>query len=297
MKKIGVFICHCGINIAKTVDVEALTEEIKKYPGVVHAENYKYMCSDPGQNLIIEAIKQKNLDAIVVAACSPTLHENTFRNATERGGLNRYTCEMANIREQCSWVHEEKNVATRKAGDIIKTMIEKVRFDESLEPIYVDVTKKALVIGGGIAGIQAALDIANAGIETILLERSPSIGGRMAQLSETFPTLDCSQCILTPKMVEAAQHPKIRLMTYCELEDISGSVGNFKVKIRKKASYVDNSKCTGCGVCYEKCPIKVPSEFNEFLTTRKAIYTPFPQAIPNKPVIDAKNCTYFVKGG
>ncbi len=297
MKKIGVFICHCGINIAKTVDVEALTEEIKKYPGVVHAENYKYMCSDPGQNLIIEAIKQKNLDAIVVAACSPTLHENTFRNATERGGLNRYTCEMANIREQCSWVHEEKNVATRKAGDIIKTMIEKVRFDEPLEPIFIDVTKKALVIGGGVAGIQAALDIANAGIETILLERSPSIGGRMAQLSETFPTLDCSQCILTPKMVEAAQHPKVKLMTYCELEDISGTVGNFKVKIRKKASYVDNSKCTGCGVCYEKCPIKVPSEFNEFLTTRKAIYTPFPQAIPNKPVIDAKNCTYFVKGG
>ncbi len=297
MKKIGVFICHCGINIAKTVDVEALTEEMKKYPGVEHAENYKYMCSDPGQNLIINAIKEKKLDAIVVAACSPTLHENTFRNTTERGGLNRYVCEMANIREHCSWVHEEKEVATKKAGEIIKTMIEKVRFDESLEPIFVDVIKKALVIGGGIAGVQAALDIANAGIETILVEKSPSIGGRMAQLSETFPTLDCSQCILTPKMVEAAQHPKIKLMTYSEVEELSGTVGNFKVKIRKKASYVDNSKCTGCGVCYEKCPIKVPSEFNEHLTTRKAIYTPFPQAIPNKPVIDAKNCTYFLKGG
>lgn len=184
MKRIGVFICHCGINIAKTVDVDALTEELKKYPGVVHVENYKYMCSDPGQNLILNAIKEKNLDGVVVAACSPTLHENTFRNAAERGGLNRYVSEMANIREQCSWVHEDRVVATKKALEIIKTMIEKVRLNESLEPILVDVTKRALVIGGGIAGIQAALDIATAGIETILVERSPSIGGRMAQKME-----------------------------------------------------------------------------------------------------------------
>lgn len=282
MKRIGVFICHCGINIAKTVDVEALTEEIKKYPGVVHAENYKYMCSDPGQNLILETIKNKNLDAIVVAACSPTLHENTFRNATERGGLNRYVCEMANIREQCSWVHEDRTVGTKKAGEIIKMMIEKVRFDESLEPILVDVTKRALVIGGGIAGIQAALDIANAGIETILVEKSPSIGGRMAQLSETFPTLDCSQCILTPKMVEVVQNRNIKLVPYSELEEVAGTVGNFKVKIRQKSPYVDWDKCNGCGECALVCPVSLPNEFEENLTTRTAIYRPFPQAVPNR---------------
>ncbi|MGQ9534852.1 MAG: NAD(P)-binding protein [bacterium] len=282
MKKIGVFICHCGINIAKTVDVETLTEEIKKYPGVIHAENYKYMCSDPGQHLIVQAIKEKKLDAVVVAACSPTLHENTFRNATERGGLNRYTCEMANIREQCSWVHEERKVATKKAGEIIKTIIEKVRFDEALEPILVDVTKRALVIGGGIAGIQAALDIANAGIETILIEKSPSIGGRMAQLSETFPTLDCSQCILTPKMVEVVQNRNIKLMTYSEIEEVTGTVGNFKVKIRQKSTFVDWDKCNGCGECALVCPVLVPNEFEENLTTRTAIYRPFPQAVPNR---------------
>ncbi len=297
MKKIGVFICQCGINIAKTVDIDALTEEIKKYPGVEHVESYKYMCSDPGQNIIVNAIKEKNLDSVVVAACSPTLHELTFRNTTQRSGLNPYVCEMANIREQCSWVHDDKEVATKKAAVIIKTMVEKVRFDEPLEPIFVDVTKKALVIGGGIAGIQAALDIANAGIETILVERSPSIGGRMAQLSETFPTLDCSQCILTPKMVETVQHPKIKLHVYSEIDEVSGSIGNFNVKIKNRATYVDNDKCTGCGVCYEKCPIKVDSEFNENIAKRKAIYTPFPQAVPNKPVIDAENCTYFLKEG
>jgi len=297
MKRIGVFICHCGINIAKTVDVEALTEEIKKYPGVEHAENYKYMCSDPGQNLVVTAIKEHKLDAVVVAACSPTLHENTFRNAAERGGLNRYVCEMANIREHCSWVHDDKAVATRKAAHIIKSIIEKVKYDEPLEPIHVNVTKRALVVGGGIAGIQAALDIANAGVETILVERGPSIGGRMAQLSETFPTLDCSQCILTPKMVEVSQHKNIKLMTYAEVEEITGSVGNFKVKIKKKAAYVDRDKCTGCGLCYEKCPIKVKSEFEEGLGERKAIYTPFPQAVPNKPVIDTEHCTFFLKPG
>lgn len=297
MKRIGVFICHCGINIAKTVDVEALTEELKKYPGVVHAENYKYMCSDPGQNLVVNAIKEHKLDAVVVAACSPTLHENTFRNTSERGGLNRYVCEMANIREHCSWVHDDKAVASNKASHIIKSIIEKVKYDEPLEPINVSVTKRALVVGGGIAGIQAALDIANAGVETILVEKGPSIGGRMAQLSETFPTLDCSQCILTPKMVEVSQHKNIKLFPYSEVDEIAGSVGNFKVKIKRKASYVDHAKCTGCGICYEKCPIKVDSEFEECLGKRKAIYTPFPQAVPNKPVIDKEHCTFFLKPG
>ncbi len=288
MKNIGVFICHCGINIAKTVDVEALTEEIKKYPGVAYAENYKYMCSDPGQNIITEAIKKHKLDAIVVSACSPTLHENTFRNTTARGGLNRYVCEMANIREHCSWVHDEKDIATKKAAKIIKSIIEKVKYDEPLDPILVNVTKRSLVIGGGIAGIQAALDIANAGVETILVEKSPSIGGHMIQLSETFPTLDCSQCIMTPKMVEVAQHDKITLLTYSEVEEIAGSVGNFQVKIRQKSPYIDWEKCNGCGECDQVCPVTTKDEFECNLSDRKAIYRPFPQAVPNRFTISKK---------
>lgn len=256
MKKIGVFICHCGINIASTVDVEKVTEELSKYPGVAYAENYTYMCSDPGQALISEAIKEKGLEAIVVAACSPTLHELTFRKVGRMAGLNPYQCEIANIREQCSWVHPEKKVATEKAIKIIKTVVEKVRYNESLSPISVPLTKRALVIGGGIAGIQASLDIANSGYEVVLVERTPSIGGHMAQLSETFPTLDCSQCILTPRMVEVAQHPKIKLYTYSEVEDISGYAGNFKVKIKKKPRYVDEDKCTGCGECLTACPVR-----------------------------------------
>lgn len=295
-ERIGVFVCHCGINIAGTVDVKRVAEEIAKMPEVVHAEDYRYMCSDPGQELIKKRIKEKNLDAVVIAACSPTLHENTFRRVVESAGLNPYLCEIANIREQCSWVHVDKEKATQKAIKIVKTIVKKVAGNEPLEKIGVGITKRALVIGGGIAGIQTSLDIANAGYEVILVEKSPSIGGRMAQLSETFPTLDCSQCILTPKMVEVAQHPNIKLYNYAEVEEISGYVGNFKAKIRLKASYVDWKKCTGCGLCTEKCPTKVPSEFEMGLATRKAIYVPFPQAVPNRPVIDKDNCLYFKTG-
>jgi heterodisulfide reductase subunit A len=235
---------------------------------------------------------------VIVAACSPTLHEVTFRRAAMAAGMNQYQVEIANIREQCSWVHQgDKEAATEKAIRTIKVMIEKARLDEALEPISVPMTPRALVVGGGIAGIQAALDIANAGHEVILVEKSASIGGHMAQLSETFPTLDCSQCIMTPKMVEVAQHPKIELMTYSEVDDVSGYVGNFKVTIKKKAAYVNRDVCTGCGLCVEKCPAKTPSEFDEQLADRKAIYTPFPQAVPNKPVLDAEHCTYFLKDG
>lgn len=296
MKRIGVFICHCGINIAGTVDIPKVVEEIKNYPGVSYVTDYKYLCSDPGQDLVKKAIQENKLDGVVIAACSPTLHENTFRRASASAGMNPYQCEIANIREQCSWVHKDKKAATPKAIKIIKSIIEKVRLNESLVPIGVPITKRALVIGAGISGIQASLDIANSGYEVVLLEREPSIGGHMAQLSETFPTLDCSQCILTPKMVETGQHPRIKLYTYSELEDVSGYIGNFKVKIRQKASYVDRDLCNGCGLCIEKCPTKVPSEFDRFLGVRKAIYTPFPQAVPNKPVIDKNNCTYFKTG-
>ncbi len=297
MKRIGIFICHCGINIAEIVDVKCVRDEISKYPGVVYAEDYIYMCSEPGQELIKETIKEKKLDAIIVASCSPSLHETTFRRAVESVGLNPYQLEIANIREHCSWVHhDDPEKATSKAINIIKTIIEKVKENESLFPVSVPVTRKALVIGGGIAGIQASLDIANSGYEVVLIEKDPSIGGHMIQLSETFPTLDCAQCILTPKMVEAGHHPNIKLLTYSEIEEISGYVGNFKAKIRLKARFVDWDKCTGCGLCSEKCPTKVPSEFEEGLGKRKAIYIPFPQAVPAKPVIDREHCLYFKTG-
>jgi heterodisulfide reductase subunit A len=297
MSRIGVFICHCGENIGATVDCARVAEEASRIPGVSHSIDYKYMCSDPGQNMIKEAIREKGLTGVVVGACSPRMHEPTFRRACAEAGLNPYLCEMANLREHCSWVHEKSEATTRKAFDLVKIMVEKVKRNQPLLPIKVPVTKTALVIGGGIAGIQAGLDIANAGHKVIMVEREPSIGGHMSQLSETFPTLDCSQCILTPRMVEVAQHPNITLYTYSELEGIEGFIGNFKAKIRKKARCVDEKLCTGCGMCTQKCPTKkIPSEFNTGLGLRSAIYVPFPQAVPNKPVIDKDHCTFFQKG-
>ena len=296
MKRIGVFVCHCGINIAETVDVKHVAEEVLKMPGVAYTQDYIYMCSDPGQALVREKIKEEKLDAVIIAACSPNLHESTFRAAAEEAGLNPWQCEIANIREQCSWIHSNREKATEKAIKIVGTLVEKSRLNESLEPIPVSIKKKALVIGGGIAGIQAALDIADSGYKVILVEKDSSIGGHMAQLSETFPTLDCSQCILTPKMVAAGKHPNIELMTYSEIEEIAGYVGNFNVKIRRKAPFVDWDKCTGCGLCMEKCPAKVPSVFDRELITHGAIYVPFPQAVPNKPVIDKNSCIYFKTG-
>lgn len=297
MSRIGVFVCHCGENIAGTVDCGSVAADAAKIPGVVHSVDYKYMCSDPGQNLVKEAIKEHNLTGVVVAACSPRMHENTFRKACAEAGINPYMCEMANIREHCSWVHEKCASTTEKALDLIKVLVSKVRKNRPLTSIKVPVTKTALVIGGGIAGIQASLDIANCGHKVILVEKEQSIGGHMAQLSETFPTLDCSQCILTPRMVEAGQHPNITLMNYSELDSLEGFIGNFKAKIKKKAKSVDYSKCTGCGLCITKCPAKkIPSEFNTGLGTRTAIYVPNPQAVPNKPVIDRDNCTFFKEG-
>lgn len=297
MARIGVFICWCGSNIAETVDVEKVSEVSAQIPGVVYSINYKYMCSDPGQDLIKKAIRDYNLTGVVVASCSPRMHEVTFRRAASEAGLNPYMLEMANIREQCSWVHNNKEEATKKAIDLVRMMVEKVKRNQPLTNIKIPVTKKALVIGGGVAGIQAALDIASGGVKTILLDKEPSIGGHMSMLDETFPTLDCSQCILTPKMVEASQHPNIEIVTYSEIDNVSGFVGNFKVRIKKKARYVDPKECTGCGICWNKCPVSVPSEFEQGLGKRKAIYIPFPQAVPNKPVIDVENCIYFTSGG
>ncbi|MDP3150735.1 MAG: CoB--CoM heterodisulfide reductase iron-sulfur subunit A family protein [Ignavibacteria bacterium] len=298
MMRIGVFICHCGENIGRTVDCPAVAEAAGRFPGVAYAVDNKYMCSDPGQNLVKNAIKEKNLDAVVVGSCSPHMHEKTFRKACSDAGLNPYLFEMANLREHCSWVHEDIVEATKKAIDLTRIAVEKVKRNAPLQPIRVPVTKRALVIGGGISGIQAALDIANAGFECVLVEKEPSIGGHMSQLSETFPTLDCSQCILTPRMVEVYQHPKIKLLTYSEVEKVEGFIGNFKVTVRKKARGIDDTKCNGCGNCAQKCPIKKKafSEFDEGLSFRPAIYVPFPQAVPNIPVIDKSVCTYFQTG-
>ena len=297
MQRIGVFVCHCGTNIAATVDVEKAVEAIKNEPGVVHAEDYQYMCSEAGQSKIQEAIKEKHLTGVVVCSCSPRMHENTFRKAVEKAGLNPYMLEIANIREHCSWIHKNREEATEKAIILARAAVAKVHLNAPLQPGESKVVKRALVIGGGIAGIQTALDIADAGYEVDIVEKTPSIGGRMSQLDKTFPTLDCSACILTPKMVEASAHERINLFTYSEVEKVSGFVGDFKVDIRKKARSVDMSKCTGCGVCSQKCPSKkTPSEFNRGLGTRSAIYTPFAQAIPNVPVIDREHCIKFQTG-
>ena len=294
--RIGVFVCHCGINIAKTVDVERVTAEIAQEPNVVFATNYTYVCSTPGQQMIVDAIKEHNLNRLIVASCSPKMHEPTFRRAAAKGGLNPFVCEMANIREQCSWVHQDREKATQKAIEIIHTMLEKVKGDAPLEISTMPITRRVLVIGAGIAGIQSALDIAGGGHEVLLLDRYPCIGGHMAQLGETFPTLDCASCIFTPKVVEVAQHEKIKLLTYSEVESVTGSVGNFEVTIRRKSRSVSEEKCTGCGLCCEKCPTKVTSEFDHGLTKRKAIYIPFAQAVPNVATIDKEHCIYYRTG-
>jgi len=289
-KRIGLFVCHCGVNIAGVVDVEKVAQVLKDYPGVTFSTDYVYMCSDPGQQMIIDTIKEKHLDAIIVAACSPTLHEKTFQEAARLAGLNPYQIEIANIREQDSWVHTDKEKATKKAVRIVKSHVAKARQNENLDPIKVDVNRRALVIGGGVSGLQAAMDIADHGYEVILVEKNPSIGGKMIQLSETFPTLDCSQCILTPKMVEVSRHPRIKLLTYHEVDSISGFVGNFKVRIKKKPRYVDETLCNLCNECEKVCPQVVPDEFNLGLSFRKAIYLPFPQAIPGTFTLDAEHC-------
>ncbi|MFB3825867.1 MAG: 4Fe-4S binding protein [Bryobacteraceae bacterium] len=297
MARVGVFVCWCGDNIARHVDVEEVARRAGELPGVRCAVHYRYMCSDPGQTLMRERIAAGRLDAVVVASCSPHMHLKTFRAAARAAGVNPYMVEMANIREHCSWVHHDRQAATAKAADLVRMAVAKARHNEPLEPIRVPVTRRALVIGGGVAGIQAALDIADAGYEVVMVEREPSIGGKMAGLSETFPTLDCSQCILTPRMVEVGQHPRIRLYTCAEVEEVSGFIGNFTVSIRRKARYVDVSKCSGCGDCWTSCPIKRnPSEFDYGMGMRPAIYVPFPQAVPARPVIDRNNCTRLKRG-
>lgn len=297
MQRIGVFVCHCGTNIAATVDVQKVAETLGKEPGVVFSTDYQYMCSQTGQELIQTKVKELGLTGVVICSCSPRMHEQTFRKACEKVGLNGYMVEIANIREQCSWIHKDRDEATEKAVVLGRAAIAKVQLNAPLQAGTSPVTKRALVIGGGIAGIQTALDIADAGFEVDIVEKQPTIGGKMTQIDKTFPTLDCAACILTPKMVEAAQNEKIHIYAYSEVEAVSGFVGNFHVKIRRKARFVNEDVCTGCGLCTEKCPQKnVPNLFNLGLDNRRAIYIPFAQAVPKVATIDADYCKMLKEG-
>ncbi len=299
-ERIGVYICHCGTNIAGVVDVADVSKwagEKLADKGVVVSRDYKFMCSSLGQELIQKDIKEQKLTRVVVAACSPHLHEKTFRNACKGADLNPYLCELVSIREQDSWVHTDKAAATAKAKAIVSGGVSRVVHHEALEPLRVPIHPDTLVVGGGIAGIQAALEIADAGFRVYLVEREPSIGGHMAQFDKTFPTLDCSACILTPKMVDVGNHPNITLLTWSEVQKVDGYVGNFAVTIKKKPRYIKTEDCTGCGICWEKCPKKVvDTVFEAGMGNRKAVYVPFPQAVPKYPVIDDVNCTYYLKG-
>jgi len=296
MAKVGVFICHCGVNIAGKVDVARVAEEIGRMPEVAFSTDYKFMCSSPGQKLVADAVKEHGLNRIVVAACSPKMHLPTFQKTIAKSGLNQYLISMANIREQCSWVTEDREQATAKAIDLVRRQVKRVAHADPLEDVSVPVERTALVLGGGVAGIQAALDIADGGRKVILVEKTSSLGGKMAQLDETFPTLDCSQCILTPKMVEAAQHPNIEIRANTTVNKVDGYVGNFEVTLDRRPTYVDATRCIACGLCVTKCPVRdVPDEFNAGLGKCRAVATPFPQAVPAIPVIDARYCLKLTK--
>ena len=299
-ERIGVYICHCGTNIAGVVDVEAVRDfagDALAGRGVVVARDSKFMCSSLGQELIEKDIEEHGLTGVVVGACSPHMHEATFRGACARAGLNPYLCELVSLREHVSWVHTDHALATAKAKGIVASGVERVREAVPLEPIKVPINAATLVIGGGITGIQAALEIADSGHRVYLVERQASIGGHMAQFDKTFPTLDCAACILTPRMVTAGNHPNITLMTWSEVVNVSGYVGSFTVTVRQKARYVDTTLCTGCGICAEKCPARVVDEsFEAGIGYRKAVAVPFPQAVPKFPVIDRDSCTFFERG-
>ena len=295
--RIGVYVCHCGTNIAGKVDVIRLAETAGKLPGVVVSREYKYACSDPGQDLIVQDVRKYGLNRVVVASCSPHLHELTFRKTVATAGQNPYLFHMVNIREHVSWVTEDPEAATAKAEALVNAAVLRAAFLRELEPRRFPVNPNVLVVGGGIAGIHTALTLANANKQVYLVEREPTIGGHMAQFDKTFPTLDCSACILTPKMSDVGTHDKITLLSYAEVEEVTGFVGNFHVRIRKRARGVDEKDCTGCGICIEKCPRKVVDEvFEAGMGYRKAIYRPFPQAVPKFPVIDRANCTFYERG-
>jgi heterodisulfide reductase subunit A len=296
MPRIGVFVCHCGRNIAGTVDIDRLVEASSGFPDVNLSVDYKYMCSDPGQRLIHDAVKDHELDGVVIASCSPRLHEITFRNTCESAGLNPYKCEIANIREQCSWVHSDKEKGTEKALQTLETLVEKIRLNESLVPIEVPVTKRALVIGGGISGMEAALSIADSGHEVILVEREPVLGGNTARLSYTWLIQESSPCIVSSKVSDVYNHPRITLLTHSEIEEFSGYVGNFKASIRQKSTFIDDTKCDACTKCLEVCPVTVSAEEDRHFGPRPAVFIPDADTSPGPAVIDDKHCLHFTEG-
>jgi heterodisulfide reductase subunit A len=286
--KIGFFICHCGVNIAGKVRVEEVAEFVRGLKNVVVARDYKFMCSDPGQEMITKDIEELGLNRVVVASCTPRMHEKTFQGACQRAGMNPYHFQMASVREQVSWVTKDEDEATRKAKTLAAAAVNRVNYHQSLETREVSVHPDVLVVGGGIAGMQASLDISNAGHKVYLVERQPTIGGHMLQFDKTFPTLDCAACIGTPKMVSVGQDPNIELLTHSEVEEVSGYIGNYKVKVLRKPRYVKEGICTGCGDCVTVCPIERPNEWDEGLVKRKAIYRSFPQAVPITFVVDKR---------
>lgn len=288
--RVGVYVCHCGLNIAGSVDCEEVAKYAEDLDNVVLSKHNRYTCSEPGQEEIKQDIAEHNLEKIVVASCTPRLHEPTFRSTCEAAGLNKYNFEMANIREHCSWVHlHDRDAATDKAKDLVRMAVAKARLLEDQVETEVPVIRKSLIIGAGVAGIQAALDLADAGYKVYLVEKEPSIGGKMAQIDKTFPTMDCSICILAPKMAEAGRHPNIELITNAEITNISGYIGNFSVTIHKIPRYV-TADCTACGDCSDVCPVAKPNEFDIGLALRKAIYTPFAQAVPSSYIINMDDC-------
>ncbi len=288
--RIGVYVCHCGLNIAGSVNCEEVAEFAANLPHVALSKDTLYTCSDQGQDLIKNDIQEHRLNRVVVASCSPRLHEPTFRQTCEEAGLNKYLFEMANIREQCSWVHlQEPEKATEKAKDLVQMAVAKAALLNPQEEARVPVAKKALVIGGGVAGIQTALDLADTGYQVYLVEKNPSVGGRMAQIDKTFPTMDCSICILAPKMSDVGRHPKIQLLTNSEVTEVAGYIGNFRVEMLKKPRYV-TEECTACGECVDVCPVTAPNEFDIGLSTRRGIYTPFAQAVPSTYIVDRELC-------
>ncbi|MCK4953692.1 CoB--CoM heterodisulfide reductase iron-sulfur subunit A family protein, partial [Candidatus Bathyarchaeota archaeon] len=310
--RIGVFVCHCGLNIAGVIDIKEVAEYSRTLPNVVYVKENRYTCADPGQNEIRKGIEEYKMNRVVVAACSPRLHEPTFRRCVAEAGLNPYLFEMANIREHSSWAHPSTpKEATKKAKEIVKIAVAKVRLLQELKTIEVPVTNRAMVLGGGVAGLNAALDLANMGFKVYLVERNVSVGGHVAQLGKTFPILDCSKCpflsrcnqtnlgfsCIYPRMFDVANHPNIELLTYSEVKQVEGVIGSYKVKVVRKPRFVEEANCISCGDCNEKCPVEVPSEFEAGLSTRKAIYMPFPLVMPLMYTIDRENCIHFTEDG